>query len=445
MAKKIVQDVLPPERRSIRNIPVPGTKREKKEKAATQLRETREIKEVKTSKPRKITKPKKDEGGRSGIWILAIVCVVVLVFAVSFIFAGATVTVTPKKQTISVNSTISAENEPATGKLTYTLISLSKEGGKTVPAGSEERIEKKASGKIIIYNNYSAAPQALVKNTRFETPDGLIFRIGENVTVPGYTKTNNIVLPGFIKVTVTADKAGDEYNVGLADFTIPGFKGDPRYTKFNAKSDPSAKIEGGFSGVAKKVADADKISAKNEIESTLKSELMEMAEQQIPNTHILFNDMATYSFELLPQVDATETTAMIKEKGTINGILLDKKELTRFLTEGSVNYEGDLPVLSATNLEQLNVVFSNKNTFNPTAQGTVSIKVEGSLDLVWDTLAKNDENKSLAEELAGKKRAEIKDILFEFKSIEKAEVVLRPFWSMSFPKKVSKIKVKIEN
>lgn len=441
MAKKIVQDVLPPERRSIRAIPIPGTKREKKEKT-TPLRETRE---VRMSKPKKNQKPRKNGGVRLGIWVVAIICIAVLSFAVSFIFAGATVTITPKKQTIQIDSTVNAEKESAPGKLTYTVISVSKEGGKTVPAGGEERVEKKASGKIIIYNNYSASPQVLVKNTRFETPDGLIFRINENVTVPGYTKSNSIVLPGFIKVTVTADKAGDEYNIGLADFTIPGFKGDPRYTKFNAKSDPASKIEGGFSGVVKKVADSDKLAAKTEIETSLKDDLLEMAKLQIPSTHVLFTDMTMYTFEPLPQSDDTEKTTIIKERGVVNGILLDRKELVRFLTANIINYEDDLPVVLATNLESLNVVFSNKSSFNPATGGTVSAKINGSLNLVWDTAAKNAENRSLADELAGRKRAEIKDILSKFKSIEKAEVVIRPFWSFSFPEKTSKIKVKVAN
>lgn len=443
MAKKIVEDVLPP-RRTIRDIPLPGGKREKKEKitntpkVAVQTRVQKEPrKEARRSRPKR-------NYTRLGIWVLALLCVIGLVFVSSFLFAGATVTITPKQQSITVNETFSAEKESSTGGLSYTLISVSKEGSKTVPAGGEEKVETRATGKIIIYNNYSTAPQTLVKNTRFETPDGLIFRIQENITIPGYTKSNTIVLPGFLKVTVVADQPGEKYNVGLADFTIPGFKGDPRYTKFNAKSDPAAKIEGGFSGVVRKITDADKTAAKNEIESALKSELVELAKTQIPSTHILFDEMTLFSFEQLPQTSGSSTTATIKEKGTIHGILFDRIELTNFLAEGSISEESNTSSLNATNLEELNVVFENKNSFNPGAPGTVSAKIDGNLNVLWDVTARNAENRTLEEELAGKKRNEINGILSKFSSIERAEVVVRPFWSTSFPEKPNKIKVKIE-
>lgn len=436
MAKKIVQDVLPPERRTIRDIPVPGSKTKKKGTTVSPAK----ISQIKI--PKAPRKPAKNYT-HLGIWGVAAICVVVLVYSISFLFAGATVTVTPKHQTVAVDATISAEKDSSGSNLPYTIISVSKEGGKVVPSSGEEKVSTKASGKIIIYNNYSAAPQTLVKTTRFESPDGLIYRITENVTVPGYTKKNSILLPGFVKATVVADQPGEKYNIGLSDFTIPGFKGDPKFTKFNAKTDPGAKIGGGFVGTVKKISDADKVSAKAEIEGGIKNDLLVLAKQQIPDTHILFEDMAFYSFENVPQKDTASSSATITEKGTMYGILFDKKQLTRYLTNKVINYDGDLPAVFATNLADLVVTFNNKNAFNPLAPTTIGVTAKGTLNILWDINAKDSDNNSLTEELAGKKRPQIKDILSKFSSIDRAEVSIRPFWSLSFPKNPDKITVKV--
>ena len=46
-------------------------------------------------------------------------------------------------------------------------------------------MERKASGQIIVYNAYNDNNQKLIKNTRFETPDGKIYRIQASIIVPG--------------------------------------------------------------------------------------------------------------------------------------------------------------------------------------------------------------------------------------------------------------------
>ena len=109
-----------------------------------------------------------------------------------------------------------------------------------------------ASGKITVYNNYSSAPQKLIANTRFQTSDGKIYRIKGAISVPGM---------GVTEATVYADRAGEEYNIGPADFTIPGLKGGPRFEKVFAKS--KSAMSGGTSGNVRivKKEDLDSVRA----------------------------------------------------------------------------------------------------------------------------------------------------------------------------------------
>ena len=79
----------------------------------------------------------------------------------------------------------------------------------------------KASGSITVYNNYSTASVKLIKNTRFQTPAGLIFRVPADVVIPGKQGST----PGQVTVTVFADQVGQQYNIGPTPrLTVPGLQ-----------------------------------------------------------------------------------------------------------------------------------------------------------------------------------------------------------------------------
>lgn len=91
---------------------------------------------------------------------------------------------------------------------------------------------QKARGTVMLVNTFGSDAQSLVATTRLESPDGKIFRLLEGVTVPGMSGSQ----PGSIEASVIADQVGTEYNIAPTNFTIPGFKGGPKYDKFSAKS-----------------------------------------------------------------------------------------------------------------------------------------------------------------------------------------------------------------
>jgi len=103
----------------------------------------------------------------------------------------------------------------------------------------------KASGTIIVFNEYSSDSQLLIASTRFLSSNGKIFRTTKNIYVPGTKTENDEIIPGSIDVEVLADYWGDEYNIGSSDFTISGFKGTAKYTDFYGKSNTA--MSGGSS------------------------------------------------------------------------------------------------------------------------------------------------------------------------------------------------------
>ena len=336
MAKRFVQDVVPSGRRSIRNIPLPESRGGESENRGSDsgVRPRKVVQEAPNKvapKEKSKTTPKKASIlSRWWMWLICLIVVLGGTYFVSYLFVSARVAIVPKEVPTPVSVAGVAKLQPTPTDLGYTIVTLEREGSREVSATGEEKVEKKANGKITIYNSAGTAPQLLVANTRFESTNGLIYRIQSQVSVPGSKTLNGVTTPGSITVTVYADQPGEKYNIGLSDFTIPGFKGNPRFTKITAKSDPQSPISGGYTGTAKKVASAELASAKVAIEAQLKSDLQTQIQAQIPDTHVLFKNAASFSFTELPQGVASDANkALIREKGTMYGILFERKALSK--------------------------------------------------------------------------------------------------------------------
>ncbi len=367
-------------------------------------------------------------------WVAVFAALAVVVFGVSSAFASAKVVVTPKQQTLALDSTLVAKKEAASGELPFQVMSLSKEAGESVAASGETNVERKASGRIVIYNNYGSEPQLLRATTRFETADGLIYRIPQEVRVPGVTTVDGKTVPGSIEVTVQADAVGEKYNIGLVDFTIPGFKSDPtRYEKFYARS--KTPMSGGFKGLMKTAKPEDVAAARERLQKLLREEVLKEAATQKPAGYVLYNDAVFTEFEALPDV-AKDEGLEVRERVNVYGILFDRAELSTHLAKNNIANVAQTDTFDVANLEDLDFAITDKDTTKPWETGTVSVKLSGKAQLVWTF----DEGR-LQEELKGTSKKEAPALFAQYPSIQKADVILRPFWKRTFPSTAEEIKI----
>ncbi|MCK5059926.1 MAG: hypothetical protein KAR00_02140 [Candidatus Pacebacteria bacterium] len=413
MPKNIVQDVVPPEKRSIRNIPLPNN------------RSVKEIVEVKQKKRQgqKIQTP-------FLLWFIAFFSVAVLFFAVGSMFVGATVRIVPKQEKISFSeNTVFLAQKKGNGQgLQYEIVTISKEGSKGVSATEEKYIEQKASGQIVIYNTHDANSQRLIKNTRFETPGGLIYRINESVTIPGKKGAE----PGSIEVTVYADEPGEKYNIGLADFSIPGFAGTARFDTFYARS--KTPMADGFVGNIKDVSDSVLSMAKMEIQNSLKTALAAEVARQIPENFILYSGALFFTWNDLPQ-NNLKNGAEIRQKGTIQAIIFDKALLSEYISNLLLpewNIEAEL-----RGMETL-VFVSQDETFNPEKSASMRFVLKG--DAIMTALFNEG---AIKEALAGKPKNEVHSIFESNEAIAQAKVTVVPFWRRTLPDSSQKIRIKV--
>lgn len=176
---------------------------------------------------------------------------------------------------------IALEPQTASQTVKLSLVGMvSQEGTSTIPVryveqektirltrdatGNASGNGTKSGGTITIINSFSEAVQSLVATTRFELPDGRVYRLVEGVTVPGVKLENGTTIPGKVDARVIADSAGTKYNISSGTFTIPGFKGSPKFEKIQAEAKgPFVGGREGTTSTTKSVSEADLEKAKS--------------------------------------------------------------------------------------------------------------------------------------------------------------------------------------
>ncbi len=430
------QDITPPQRRSIRDIPLSAPRRVKAEVSpAPAPAPERSIDPPVVNRTVDDSAPRNDRTRRAGLWSLVLIAIIFLFFGISYLFAGADVKVTPNSQNVNVNQTIIGDPNAANGAMPYAVITLEKEGKAEAPSSGDTTGSDKASGDIIIYNNYNSQPQTLIATTRFKTPEGLIFRIDKDVTVPGQATVNGKITPGTAEATLYADAPGEEYNVGLKDFTIPGFQGTPKAQGFYARS--KTPLSGGFVGTRKTVSAADLAVAKTQIESNLRAEILAQANSQKPDNFILYPNALTIIFTPLGNGTSTDKKVTVKESATAYAVVLDKNQISKYLANA---FSISLASSSFSGIENLTFNFTDPKGYDPKSPNQLSFKLEGQLAVV--SVVDVDKLKN---DLKGISRSDLSTVLANYASIKKAEVVFKPFWRWSFPSKAASIKVETVN
>lgn len=425
-------DIIPPERRSIRNVT--ATHRHVR-------RSSQQVTGEPAVVPPRVPPPEPLKEGsrlqsffsRFGLWIVAGVAIVIFVLAFSLLFSGTTVTIVPKQRDVSIDGQFESFRAAESGQLAHEVMTVERIAEKVVPATGRREVEERSSGRIVIFNDFSADEQRLITNTRFETPDGLIYRIDKPVVVPGQRVENGETVPGSVEVAVFADEPGERYNIGLTDFIIPGFKGSPRFEGFFARS--RTPMTDGFTGMRLTASEDDVEQARSELRSKLQDELQSQATAEVPEGFHLFTSAAFTANESLPQ-DEQNGSVVVREQVILYGIVYRVDDVARFVaTQTVAGYEGE--PIAITNLEALSYVLrSEEEVAEPWEEASLAFTLGGNVKLIWLY-----DEESLRGDLAGRSKDALPTILSGYPSIQEAQVSLQPFWRQTFPTDIQKITV----
>ncbi len=464
MKKNFLQDVIPAsQKRSIRDIPIPSHQKAKISiKKEAPLKSEEEIKDTylpkssndtmslntfskdehsvfepeqlqhatqnedfkkepapKTYTPHESNIPtyKKNKKSYMKKIIIGVLIGIIIFFGFIFSRTEAIITIHSKKSTEDISLQIPLDSKNP--QITQTQITKSL--SKTLPATSEQQVEKQASGRIKIINTHKETPQELVKNTRFQTPNGLVYRIKDSIVVPGYTMSGSNVVPGTLEVEVYADSAGEEYNISKTKFTIPGFAGREQFDKITAET--VGDMSGGYIGVRKVVTEDAKEKAQEELEMELKTQIEQTQNQS--TEYVLVPDPTTLSYgELQDKAEGNSITLTLS--ASVDAYSFVKKDLFSFIGQNSI--EG------ATTNDQFTL---EGNSLTYLVEDKM-VKMTGSTEVIWIT-----DTEQLKKDFAGKKRSEVVTVIDAYRSFEKTDAELSPFWKTRFPSDPLKIEVVI--
>ncbi len=302
-------------------------------------------------------------------------------------------------------------------------------------ASGEQEVSRKARGELYIVNAYSSDYQALVVNTRFETPDGKIYRITEGVNVPGAKIVDGVIQPSRIAVDVIADKAGEKYNIEpIEKFTIPGFTGSDKFKGFYGTSEKP--IGGGYVGVAPYPTAEDIENAKTQARTTLEVQLSSFLGAQIPPNFTVIdgaNDIREVSVEINDEVDDKGMFSVIA-KGEVRTMIFKEEDVLELLRLTGIE-ENELG--NNFNIKDRTIAYEQPHV--NWEKGTMSVPVNYQTTF-WRAI----DHEIIRHEVQGKKEVELKAYILAVPGVDKLTVSFWPFWVSNVPQDIERVEVKVE-
>ncbi len=349
----------------------------------------------------------------------------------------AAVSVVLKKADWSYDGVIKADKNAAAADLSEMKIPgevfvFSKNAQMSFPASLKKSGEQKAKGKIRIFNAFGPNPQILVATTRFEAPDGKIFRLDEKTVVPVAKSVNGKIVPSSVETAITADKPGTEYNIGpIEKLSIPGFKGTPKYDGFYATIEES--LSGGFIGETAVPSGQDLADAKSKMAQILRDSLSAEFAGQAPEGFKTADGGSVFKI--------TKENVIIGNGQGENFSVFTEGEMAIFaFSEQALK---DLLVAKGREesgndfLDPKNIELSYAPASSDFSAGVMSLPVKFGV-----SLESGLDQGAIKTLISGKNKSELEGL--SFPGIEKVTVSFWPFWVGSVPSDVSRIKVSAE-
>ena len=286
-----------------------------------------------------------------------------------------------------------------------------------------KKVEERARGIIVVYNAYSAKPHRFVARTRFESPDGRIYRIEKSLLIPGTKEEGGTLVPGSIEAEIVAENPGEEYNKELADFTVPGLKGSALFEKFYARSKGS--LAGGRGG-EERVFDREALASSEEFAQKERA-IIDTLRAQMPDGFLLPEAGWKISYTGdPPDVEAEIIGLMIKRED------LGAKLASLFFEAGEAERVAlvDDARLSLTNVSPLD---------DSAKDAAIRVMAQGEV-VYAERVAKEEMPAALAKLRSSE---EVDTFLKEVGSVESATLIFSPAFLKRIPSNPNRITIDV--
>lgn len=380
--------------------------------------------------------------GHAAVWGTACVALGAAAYVFAAVLPRAEVVLVSKKINWEYANTIGAgtdiaDVDPANRRIPVAVFLEKKTNVFQFPAtGAAKSIERKAIGRVTLYNEASMGIQPLVAGTRLQTPDGKMFRLKDRVIVPAATMAAGKLVAASVEADVVADQAGELYNIGpVSKFTIPGFAGTPKFSGFYASSkDP---MTGGFIGEGKYPTAADIRTAKESAERQMKGVVDSfLATQVVPEGFKIMEN--SKKFTVIRTVvnesvdDRGNFSIYMEAEGRVDA--LKEEQVLKLMTALAQQAKGDEAALQ---IKSDTLSYGDITVDAKTGSITLPVDFKG---VFWAPLDLD----AFKAKIMGKTQDELKAIIVGSNSLEKADISLWPFWVRTVPNDGKRVKVELQ-
>ncbi len=368
---------------------------------------------------------------------------------------GATVEIVPASGVITKGVNILLEKNPNDAR-SLKVYDISAQGEFTLTFHSSGTISQggNASGTITIYNTANKN-WPLIPETRFQTSDGLVFRIKEEVMVPA----GNPETPGTLQVRVVADvsdangvTSGERGNIGPSKFFLPGLRESNREQLY---AESTEYMSGGTTVVSTYVTEEDLVAAGNKLESALKEKALSalrkeaLAQSMANNIQLSLledSDVIQYgAAEIsLPRdlVGKEMDTFDISGKMKIKGAAYDSKTLLSILKSEIISTKTPGKRLVKIDENSISINVFEVNLINDSYKFTAQIQGIEEYEIDPDLEGGNKLSKKIKEHIAGKTVEEAENYIQNLEEVNSVHIKMWPIWSPTIPTLPDNIRIK---
>ena len=379
--------------------------------------------------------------GKSRLVISIIIFVVIVggATALSALLGKTELTIYPEFREPNINADFIAYPDQRENALSYEILTLEATSEAQVKASGQVQIQEQATGLLTISKTTPGA-ERLIKNTRFRTPEGLVFKTQESVVVPGAVNNEaGSLTPGTIQAEVFADEVGEEYNIEAGtSFDIPGFQEGGYTVLFEAITAKSSQpFTGGFDGPQFQIDESELSTARQALQIDLRNNLLARIDNEKPADFIAYPDSVAITYTQLPAVEYGQDLVTIKEQAILQIPLFETTDLGSFLAQEAVaTYEGN-PVRVDDPLA-LSFAYTAASTSRSVIANapSLSFNLSGKPLLIWEY-----DIESLKKDLITLPKTAINNAVLAYPGIDGARVRITPFWQRTFPDDVEDILV----
>ncbi|MBI4235033.1 hypothetical protein HY604_01910 [Candidatus Peregrinibacteria bacterium] len=314
-----------------------------------------------------------------------------------------------------------------------------------------------ASGKITIINT-ATSEWPLIAQTRFQTAEGLVFRITSSVTVPKASSTGPGKLTAFVVadiVDATGGIVGERGNISPSKFFLPALRDDSRSKIYAESSEP---MKGGVTDFITFVTEEDIEAGRQRIKDELLKAATDELKVAVKEKGTLVGDET--AFVLLEGEGAVKTAevrvfepnisagAEMKEfliggEVSVSGVYYDHVGMLEILKQELMMKKSPQKELLRINEESTSYRIFDWNT--STGKIKITANIKGIEQFSIDPEKENGVRllEKIRDHIAGKDIEAAKNYIQNLPEINKVEIESWPAWSPTVPSLATNIEFEI--